>query len=87
MITEIQYGYIFAVEQVWRTLRFRSTKEVKNFLNGRYLSTFYSMFKFFFVIPAKAGHEVKLFSAIQRLQTTSWIPGLRFAAPGMTHLL
>jgi hypothetical protein len=25
------------------------------------------MFKFFFVIPAKAGHEVKLFSAIQRL--------------------
>jgi hypothetical protein len=45
------------------------------------------MFKFFFVIPAKAGHEVKLFSAIQWLQTISWIPGLRFATPGMTDLL
>jgi hypothetical protein len=45
------------------------------------------MFKYFFVIPAKAGHEVKLFSAIQRLQTTSWIPGLRFDTPGMRDLL
>jgi hypothetical protein len=44
------------------------------------------MFKFFFVIPAKAGHEVKLFSAIQWLHNTSWIPGLRFATPGMTDL-
>jgi hypothetical protein len=26
------------------------------------------MFKFFFIIPAKAGHEVKLFSAIQWLR-------------------
>jgi hypothetical protein len=45
------------------------------------------MFKFFFVIPAKAGHEVKLFSGIQWLQTTYWIPGLRFATPGMTDLI
>jgi hypothetical protein len=45
------------------------------------------MFKFFFVIPAKAGCEVKLFSSIQRLQTTSWIPDLSFATPGMRELL
>jgi hypothetical protein len=37
------------------------------------------MFKFFFVIPAKAG--------IQWLQAISWIPDLGFATPGMTDLL
>jgi hypothetical protein len=30
----------------------------------------------FFVIPAKAGN--------QRVSAADWIPGLRFAAPGMT---
>jgi len=30
----------------------------------------------FFVIPAKAG--------IKRVSAADWIPGLRFAAPGMT---
>jgi hypothetical protein len=45
------------------------------------------MFKFFFVIPAKAGHEVKLFNAIQRLRNASRIPDLRFATPGMTDIL
>jgi hypothetical protein len=37
------------------------------------------MFKFFFVIPAK--------TEIQWLQTTSRMPGLGFATPGMTDLL